>query len=224
MFPPPKVLKCIWRQLCKLKHCMSRSVAETGSCSLQIRYFFDFCHFPIENFFSLFSVFWKRKTNGQRNKRSLLQVLLLGIGVMWKLKSKIHRCVHSHCSLLVDCVSSFALYLIHGPCNQHRRPQRDPACHRVQWRSPDYSDETEAEVVGHVSQSSGLVKTILPARHCEGSKEKGKTKEVVGRPRQKVDRTTFQSHRGLWKTDRDGGSWLRDLQWCPYDPLGQATD
>ena len=27
----------------------------------------------------------------------------------------------------------------------------------------------------------------------------------------------------LWQTDRDGGSWLQDHQWCPYDPPGQRT-
>ena len=37
--------------------------------------------------------------------------------------------------------------------------------------------------------------------------KKGKTKEAVGRQRQRVDRT---GHRGLWIEDRDGGSWLPD--------------
>ena len=50
------------------------------------------------------------------------------------------------------------------------------------------SEETEAEVV------RTRLPTILPgkdhlARHCGGSKRKGKTKEAVGRQRQRVGRT-----------------------------------
>ena len=79
-----------------------------------------------------------------------------------------------------------------------------------------------------------VVRTCLPiirpgkdhlGRHCEGSKKKGKTKEAVGGTTSESGHDwTFQSHRGLWKTDRDGGSWLRDYRWCPKDPLGQGTD
>ena len=64
----------------------------------------------------------------------------------------------------------------------------------------------------------GKVKDHL-ARRCEGSKKKeegGKAKSDSGQD------WTLQSHRGPWKTHRDGGSWLRDHQWCPYDPLGQG--
>ena len=41
----------------------------------------------------------------------------------------------------------------------------------------------------YVSRSSSLAKTVLQGRHCEGAKKKGKTKEAVGRQRQRVDRT-----------------------------------
>ena len=33
-----------------------------------------------------------------------------------------------------------------------------------------------------------------------------------------------QSHRGLWKTERDGGSCLRGRLWRPYDSLVHRTD
>ena len=65
---------------------------------------------------------------------------------------------------------------------------------------------------GHVSRSSSLAKDLL-ARHCEGIKlKKAKTKEVVGRQRQSMDRTALSRVPciGLWKTDIRGGSWLRD--------------
>ena len=46
----------------------------------------------------------------------------------------------------------------------------------------------------------------------------GKTTSDSGQDR------SFQSHRRLWRTDRDGGSWLRDQRWCPNDPPSQAAD
>ena len=141
-------------------------------------------------------------------------------------------------------------YLTHGPqCNQRRGLLRDPACHRAPWRSPDYSGETEAEVV----------RTCLPitrpgtdhlARHCGGSKKKGKAKEAVRRQRQRVDRTGLSRvTEGCWRqtemeaagqgVDRTGlsrvteGCWRQTemeaagcetRRWCPHDPPGKGTD
>ena len=30
------------------------------------------------------------------------------------------------------------------------------------------------------------------------------------------------SHRGQWRTGKDGGNWLRDRLWCPNDPRGSG--
>ena len=42
---------------------------------------------------------------------------------------------------------------------------------------------------GHVPRPSGLTKTILQGTACDGSKKMGKTNEMAGRQRQRVDRT-----------------------------------
>ena len=97
-----------------------------------------------------------------------------GLSYSWATKNSI-----SHGN---EILSKESAHLIHGPCNQCRGPQQYPACHQEPWRSPDCSKEMEAEVV----------RTCLPiifARHCEGSKKKGKTIEAVGRQRQRVDKT-----------------------------------
>ena len=80
-----------------------------------------------------------------------------------------------------------------------------------------------------------VVRTCLPiirpgkdhlARHCGGSLNEGKTKEVVLRQRQRVDTTGLsRDTEGCGRqTETEAAGCLRDRRWCPYDPTGQGTD
>ena len=70
---------------------------------------------------------------------------------------------------------------------------------------------------GHVSRSSGLAKTIL-----QGT-VKGERRQ--GRQRKRWEdniREAWHSPgpRGQWRTGKNGGNWLRNHLWCPFDPHG----
>ena len=101
---------------------------------------------------------------------------------------------------------------------QCRGPQHDPACHRAPRTSPDYSKETEAEVIRACLPITRHGKDHL-ARHCEESKKTGKTKEAI----RGADRTERSMVTDGCGRQTDGGSWLRDYWCCPYDPRGQQT-
>ena len=78
--------------------------------------------------------------------------------------------------------------------------------HKLQW-------------YGHVSRSSGLVKTILQGT-VKGEEDKvdrgrgGKTTSGNGQA------WSSASPRGLWTKEENGGNWLRNHLWCPSDPRG----
>ena len=71
---------------------------------------------------------------------------------------------------------------------------------------------------GHVSCSSGLVKTILQGK-VKGGRRKGrqsKRKTTSGNGQA----WSSPSPRGQWRTGRNGGNWLRNHLWCPNNPRG----
>ena len=82
---------------------------------------------------------------------------------------------------------------------------------------------TSASWYEHIPRSSGLAKTILILQGIvKGTKRRGRRRK---RRRKTSSQTTsesgqdrtFESHKGLWTTDRGGGSGLLDpLRWCPY--------
>ena len=70
---------------------------------------------------------------------------------------------------------------------------------------------------GHVSGSSGLVKTILQGtvkgRRRQGRQRKsGKTTSGNGQA------WSSASPRGQWRTGKNGENWLQNQLWCPNDP------
>ena len=91
----------------------------------------------------------------------------------------------------------------------HRHLHEDLLTTVKRWKLNWYS---------HVSRSPSLAKTVLQGT-VRGARRMGRQKERW------VDTNwTFQSLiQGLWKTDRDEGSWLWHHQWCPYDILGHGT-
>ena len=82
--------------------------------------------------------------------------------------------------------------------------------HKLQW-------------YGHVSRSSGLVKTILQGT-VKGEEDKvdrgrgGKTTSGNGQA------WSSASPRGRWRTGKNGENCLQNHLWCSNDPRGKGID
>ena len=94
----------------------------------------------------------------------------------------------------------------------------------------NYSEETKAEVVRTVMDMCVLIPITQHgndhlSRMLWGEQDEGGDQASGGKTTSGSEQDwTFQRHKWLWTTDRDGGSWLRYHRRCPYDPPGQWTD
>ena len=89
-------------------------------------------------------------------------------------------------------------------CNQHRGPQQDPACQRVPW-PPDYSEETETEVVQTCHPIIQPVKTILQGTVRTARRQR---KGSGGKTMSRVDRTGLSR---VTEGRRQKTDWWRQL-------------
>ena len=75
----------------------------------------------------------------------------------------------------------------------------------------------------HVSRSSGLVKTTL-----QGTVKREEDKTDRGRGGKTTSGNgqawSSPSPRGQWRTEKNGGNWLRSHLWCPNNPRGKGID
>ena len=72
---------------------------------------------------------------------------------------------------------------------------------------------------GHVSCSSGLVKTILQGTVKGGRRQGRQWKRWEDNIREWTGLQFAKSQRAV-ESRENGGNWLRNHLWCPYDPRG----
>ena len=91
------------------------------------------------------------------------------------------------------------------PCYQRGSPCQDPAGNRTTQtrRPPDHCKETQTAVVWSCLPFIKSGQNHL-TRHSERRKKK----------------RSSPSPRGVWRTGKNGGNWLRNNLWCPKDPRG----
>ena len=76
---------------------------------------------------------------------------------------------------------------------------------------------------GHVSRSSGLVKTIFQCT-MKGRRRQGRQRKRWEDNIREWQAWSSLSPRGQWRTWKNGGNWLRNHLWCPDDPRGKEID
>ena len=73
---------------------------------------------------------------------------------------------------------------------------------------------------GHVSRSSGLVKTILQGTVKGGRRQGRQRKRWEDNIREWTGLEFAKSQRVMENRGKNGGNWLRNYLWCPNDPCG----
>ena len=76
---------------------------------------------------------------------------------------------------------------------------------------------------GHISRSSGLAKTNLQGTVKGGRRQCRQRKRWEDNIREWTG-LEFASHRGRWRTGKNGENWLQNHLWCLNDPHGQGID
>ena len=72
---------------------------------------------------------------------------------------------------------------------------------------------------GHVSRSSGLVKTILQGT-VKGRRRQGRQEKRLGDNIREWTGLQFAKSQRAVENRENGGNWLRSHLWCPNDPRG----